>query len=123
MDGTIQANGGRQPPQPLMHPEMPKVPRAFIKRVKIKLILCHIAEDFGHEEQQALYLYCFLNAPIDEIAEKVGLSQSHVASVLGLYSERLKSKLDFFKRAMLYDANDLLPVNEVLLKYSNMDGT
>jgi len=100
---------------------MPGIPRAFITRGKIKLILCHTAEDFGYEEQQALYLYCFLKIPIDEIAGKIGLSQNHIASVLVLYSERLTTKLDFFKRAMPYDANDLLPVSEILLQYDDRD--
>jgi hypothetical protein len=122
LDGTMQANGRRRLSLSLMQMEMPKVPRAFIKRGKVKLILCHIAEDFGHEEQQALYFYCFLDVPIDEIAEKVGLSQSHVASVLVLYSERLTDKLNLFKRAILYDANDLLPVSEILLQYNIKDG-
>jgi len=121
LDGAMQVKEEGQLPQSLMQPEMPKVPRAFIKRGKIKLILCHIAEDFGHEEQQALYFYCFLDVPIDEIAEKVGLSQNHIASVLVLYSERLTIKLDFFKRAIFYDANDLLPVSEIFLQYHGRD--
>jgi len=117
LDGAMQMNNGRQPPQL----EMPKVPRAFIARSKVKLVLCHLAKDFGHEEQQALYFYCFLNKPISEIAEKVGLSQAHVVSVLGLYSERLTSKLDLFKKALPYDADDVLPVSEILLQYDNSE--
>jgi len=102
-----------------MRIEMPEVPRVFIDRGKVKLALCHIAKDFRHEEQQALYFYCFLNKPISEIAEKVGLSQAHVVSVLMLYSERLTDKLDLFKKALPYDANDVLPVSEILLQCQN----
>jgi len=98
-----------------MRIEMPKVPRVFINHARIKLILCHTAEEFGHEEQQALYFYCYLGASISEISEKVGLSQNHVASVLGLYSERLTSQLNLFKRAMSYDASDVLSVSEILI--------
>ena len=115
MDEAMQTNCGRQLPQFSMCIEMPGIPKAFIKRVKIKLVLCHTAEEFGYEEQQALYLYCFLKTPIEEIAEKVGLSQNHVKSVLVLYSERLANKLNLFKKAIPYDAGDLLPVSEIIV--------
>ncbi|MCL2392644.1 MAG: hypothetical protein FWC66_08605 [Oscillospiraceae bacterium] len=104
-----------------MRVEMPDIPSAFIKRDKIKLVLCHTAEEFGHEEQQALYLYCFLQIPVSEIAEKVDLSQNHVKSVLALYLERLTKKLDLFKKALPYDADDVLPVSEILLQYHNSE--
>ena len=115
MDG---ANSGRQHS---MRVEMPDIPSAFIKRDKIKLVLCHTTEEFGYEEQQALYLYCFLKTPISEIAEKVDLSQNHIKSVLALYSERLTSKLNLFKKALPYDADDVLPVSEILLQYDNSE--
>ena len=115
MDGAMQFNNGRQPPQFPMRLEMPKVPRVFIKHERIKFLLCHTAEEFGFEEQQALYFFCYLNAPLSVISEKTGLSQNHVASVLGLYSERLTNQLNLFKRTMSYDANDVLPVNEILI--------
>ena len=114
MEEAMQLDSGRHPPKFPMKPEMPKVPRAFMNHAEIKLILSHTSAEFGFEEQQALYFYCFLNAPINEISQKVGLSQNHVASVLGLYSERLTNQLDLFKKAVPYDANDLLPVSEVL---------
>ena len=115
----MQNRGAGQPqqgltPQCLSKQEMPKVPRAFVNHANIKLVLLHTAEDFGFEEQQAIYFYSLLDAPISEIADKTGLSQNHVTCVLKLYSERLASKLDLFKRAVPYDANDLLPVSEIL---------
>jgi len=106
-----------------MRVEMPDIPSAFIKRDKIKRVLCHTAEEFGHEEQQALYLYCFLKTSISEIAEKVGLSQNHVKSVLALYSERLVNKLALFKKTIPYDDNDVLPISEILLQYYDRNGT
>ncbi|MCL2391957.1 MAG: hypothetical protein FWC66_05025 [Oscillospiraceae bacterium] len=121
LDGAMQMNSGRQSPEFSMRIEMPEVPKAFITRDKVKLVLCHTAEDFGYEEQQALYFYCFLNKPISEIAEKIGLSQSHVVSVLRLYSERLTNKLNLFKKALPYDADDVLPVSEILLQYDNSE--
>jgi len=103
-----------------MRLEMPKVPRVFITHERIKFLLCHTAEEFGHEEQLALYFFCYLNASISEISEKTGLSQNHVASVLGLYSERLTNQLNLFKRAMPYDADDVLPVSEILVPQGNI---
>ena len=117
MEEAMQTNCGRKLPQFSTRIEMPGIPKAFINQAKIKLVLCHTAEEFGYEEQQALYHYCFYKTPIGEIAEKVGLSQNHVKSVLVLYSERLASKLDLFKRAIPYNADDLLSVNEILLQY------
>jgi len=114
---SMQLKSSQQSLQFPMYIEMPQVPKDFIKRPKVNLILCHTAKDFDFEERQALYYYCFLNAPISEIAEKVGLSQSHVVSVLGLYSGRLSSKLELFKRALAYDSNDLQPVSEIMLQY------
>ena len=110
----MQIKNKKQPPQLPMQIKMPQVPRAFINNDKIKLVLCHIANDFEFEERQALYFYCFLGAPINEIAEKVGLSQKHVVNVLGLYAERLTNKLDLFQKSLPYDANDSLPVSEIL---------
>ena len=93
---------------------MPDVPRVYIEHPKIKYVLSHTIEEFDFEEKIAVYFYCFLDLPINEIAELTELSQSRVASVLGLYSERLKFKLGVFKKAISYDVNDMLPVSELL---------
>jgi len=105
----------QQPPQLPSQLKMPEVPRAFISHAKVKHVLCDTVEDFGFEEQEALYFYCFLNLPISEISKSTGLSHNHVVSVLCLYSERLSTKLSIFKKALPYDANDLLPISEILL--------
>ena len=115
MDQVLQAKKGRHPPQFTIPLNMPSIPRAFVNHSNAKLILCDTVEGFGFEEQQAIYFYCFLNEPISNIAEKVGLTQAHVASVLGLYSARLTGKLDLFKKALPYDEDDLLHVSELLL--------
>ena len=121
MDEAMHRNCARHPPQFPMQLEMPKVPRAFLNRTKVRLMLCDIAEEFGFEEQQALYYYCFLDVSIEEIAKRVGLSQKHVASVLGIYSERLTNKLDVFKKALPYDTNDLVSVSEILSEHPGRD--
>jgi len=97
-----------------MHIEMPEIPRTFIRHTKVNQILCHTIEDFDYEEQAAVYYFCFLGLPISEIAALTQLSQPHVVGALTLYSERLKSKLDVFKKAVPHDADDLLPVSEIL---------
>jgi len=98
---------------------MPKIPRTFINHDRVRLLLYHLVDEFDYEERQALYFYCYLDdVSVSEIAEKVELSQLHVLSVLTLYSERLTSKLNFLKKAVPYDANDLLPVSEILVEQS-----
>jgi len=93
---------------------MPQIPRAFVNHTKIKYVLCCTIEDFGYEEKEAIGFFCYLGAPISEISEATGLSQNHIESVICLYSERLATKLDIFKKALPYDTNDLLPVSEIL---------
>ena len=94
---------------------MPKVPRGFIEHPKIKHVLSHTINEFAIEEQVAIFFYCFLDLSVGKIATATELSKTHVISVLGLYSEKLKFKLGIFKKAVPYDASDLLPVSELLV--------
>ena len=94
--------------------EMPQIPKSFINHARIRSVLCHTIEEFAFEEQVAVYWYCFLALPISEIAELTELSQDHVAGALTLYSQRLSMKLNLFKKALHYDADDALPVSEIL---------
>ena len=114
MGKAMQNNNERHSLQFPMQLKVPEIPKAFTQHKNVMMILCSTIEEFGHEEQQALYYYCYLRVPICDIAKKVGLSQGHVASVLGLYLERLTNQLDFFKKAVPYDNSDLLPVSEIL---------
>jgi len=70
--------------------------------------------EFNFEERAAIYLYCLAKLPISEIVTATDLSTLHVISTLILYSEKLISKLSLFKEAVPYDANDLVPVREML---------
>jgi len=90
------------------------IPKAFMHNDNSRWVLCNIISDFQHEEKQAIYYCSVLDTTIEDVAEKIELSPFHVASTLGLYSERLESKLCFFKKIMVYDENDLLPVSELL---------
>jgi len=90
------------------------IPKAFIKNADSRCVLCDIISDFGYEEKQAIYYCSVLDTTIEDVAAKIELSPFHVASVLGLYSERLATKLRFFKKIMVYDESDLLPVSELL---------
>ena len=93
--------------------KMPKVPKIYIEHPKVKHELRDTIEFFSIEEQEAIYLYCFSDMPVCEIMKKTELSQTHVVGVLILYSERLKFKLRVFKKAMPYNASDLLPIGEM----------
>jgi len=90
------------------------IPRAFIQNDDTRWVLCDIISDFNYEEKQAIYYCCVLDVTVEDVAERIELSPNHVASALGLYSERLESKLRFFKKIVPYDENDLLPICEIL---------
>jgi len=93
---------------------MPEIPRAFVANRKTLRILAHAVEEFGFEEQQVIYYYCHMSVPIHGIAWLLEMTELHVASVLGLYSERVKSLLDFFKKALPHDSSDWLDIKEIL---------
>jgi len=94
--------------------KMLQIPRAFIEHSKIRYALSNTIESFCPEEKQAIYIHCVLGLPISDIANFTELSQKHVVDVLGLYSERLASKLHIFQRSAPYNPNDVLPVSELL---------
>jgi len=90
------------------------IPKAFIKNDDSRWVLCDIISSFGFEEKQAIYYCCVLDVTVEDVAQRIELSPNHVASVLGLYWERLESMLRFLKKIMPYDKDDLLPISEIL---------
>ena len=113
MQHKARTSGWQQPlPRQL---NMPTVPRAFIQDFWTRKVLNGIINDFSFEEKQAIYFYFTMSSVgIDDVAYAAELSQNHTVSVLNLYSERLMSKLDFFKQIVPYEPDDLLPVVELL---------
>lgn len=109
----LQAQNKKRQRQPSKI-KIPKIPRAFVEHPKVKYVFCDVINDFNYEEKVAIYFYCFEKLLISEIANLTNLSQNHVASALNLYSERLASKVCFFKKTVPYNANDQLSVNEIL---------
>ncbi|MCL2392641.1 MAG: hypothetical protein FWC66_08590 [Oscillospiraceae bacterium] len=95
------------------------IPKAFIKNDDARWVLCDVISDFHREEKQAIYYCGVLDVSIEDVAERIQLSPNHVASALGLYSERLESKLCFFRKIMSYDEDDLLPIGEILFPESS----
>jgi len=95
--------------------KMPEIPMAFIRHSQVRHVLSHTVERFDFEEQIAIYLYCILELPIDEIAISTELSENHIVSVLTLYVERLSFKLDLFKKAVPYNADELAHISEMLV--------
>jgi len=81
-------------------------------------ILSATVNEFGHEEQCAIYYHHFMNLPLWSIARTVQLSEGHVVSAINLFAARLDEKLDFFKKVQPHDANDVLPVRDILLPWS-----
>ena len=62
-------------------------------------------DDFEHEEQIAIYFFCFADLTISEIAQITELSNNHVISALNLYSERLSSRLKILEKAIHCDSD------------------
>jgi len=81
-------------------------------------VLCATVEDFSHEEQQAIYLYHYMELSCPSIARILELTEQHVISALGLYTERLASKLELFKKVQPYDDADMLHVRDILLPWT-----
>lgn len=96
--------------------KIPEIPRAFIENAKISYVLLHTIEGFGREEQQAIGCFYYLDLPIEEISKLTELTENHISSVVGLYSERLESKINLFKKCVPYDADDMLQINDILFR-------
>jgi len=90
------------------------IPKAFIKNDDSRWVLCDLISDFAFEEKQVIYYCSVFDVTVEDVAKRTELSPNHVTCVLGLYSERLESKLDFFKMIMPHDESDVLPVSEML---------
>ena len=120
MSGIMSEGDDRQPFLVPKRLKKTSIPKAFMQNDDAKWVLCDVINDFHYEEKQAIYYFCVLDVTIEDVAEKIELSPNHVASTLGLYSERLESKLCFFRKIMPYDENDLLPIGEMLFLESSV---
>ncbi|MCL2363362.1 MAG: hypothetical protein FWC71_01725 [Defluviitaleaceae bacterium] len=96
----------------------PEIPKAFASHDKIMQVLCATVEDFSCDEQQAIYLYHHLEMSTPTIARILDLTEQHVTSALVLYTERLASKLELFKRVQPHDDDDMLHVRDILLPWT-----
>lgn len=93
----------------------PTIPRAFVIHPRLKYTVYCIIEQFGHEEQQAIgYFYYEDNASIKDIARITELTENRVLGAICLYAERLNARLEFCKRVLPYDANDVLQITDIL---------
>ena len=93
---------------------MPMIPIVFVTHSKIKHVFHQIIEEFNHEEQLAIYFYCLLELPANEIAKVIELSEKHVVSTLTIFSERLTSIINIFKKAFSFSTCDYLPISEAI---------
>lgn len=101
---------------------IPKIPRTFLKNFLISQVLYTTIDGFNFEEQNVIFLYCFVSLPISEIAALAELSEVHVVSILTLYSERLRFKLDIFKKSVPYDTADVVSVRDMLDEAKRFNG-
>jgi len=93
---------------------MPQIPRSFINHADIRVVLDATLDDFGHEEKEAIFFFCALGAPVQDISTVTQLAPAHVVSTLNLYAARLESKLHFFKKFMPHNDTELLQAGEYL---------
>jgi len=95
----------------------PSIPKVFVMQGKVLQLLQAVIDDFDFEEQQAIYFYYHMDLALGDIAGAVGLSEQHVAAVLGLYTERLSGRLELLKKAMTFEEGDSLPIRDILIPY------
>ena len=96
-----------------MEIKMPDIPRSFIANNHAKRILAHAVDEFGFEERQVIYYYCYLSVPVQGIAW-LEMTEPHVISVLGLYSARIINLLELFKKVLPHDSNDEISIKAIL---------
>ena len=94
--------------------KMPDIPRSFIANNHARRILAHAVDEFGFEERQVIYYYCYLSVSVNGIAWLLEMTELHVASVLGLYSERIKDLLNLFGKALPHNSNDGISIKAIL---------
>jgi len=96
----------------------PQIPRSFALHDKIMEVLYATVEDFNCEEQQAIYYHYHMALSPCTIAKVLELTEQHVVSALGLYAERLATRIDLFKRTLPHDDQDMMQTSEILLPWS-----
>ena len=94
---------------------MPQIPSAFMDDDDVRFVLSETLKSFQFEEQEAIFFFFVLDAAVQDIAMTTQLMPGHVASVINLYTERLDSRLRFFKRFIPYDHDNILPASDFLL--------
>ncbi|MCL2373398.1 MAG: hypothetical protein FWC78_08380 [Defluviitaleaceae bacterium] len=109
-----QSNDALQPQSAVIQIKSPEIPKAFMGHSKVMYVLCSAISNFGHEEQQAIGYFYYLNLSVTEIAAATKLTENHVISVIILYAERLETKLDLFKKTLKHDPSDVLQVRDIL---------
>jgi len=93
---------------------VPQIPRTFFDNADVTYALNEIINGFQHEEKEAIYFHCVLGVAVSEIAFITRLSQQHVRTALNLYTERLETRLRFFKKFVPHDNNEVLSASEIL---------
>ena len=96
----------------------PLIPKSFTTHDKVMEVLYATVEDFNPEEQQAIYYHYYLELSPVTIARTMDLTEPHVISALGLYAERLATRIELFKRMLPHDEDDMLQTREILLPWS-----
>ena len=89
------------------------IPTAFIGNPRIYWVLYLTINEFNCNEQRIIYLHHLVMLPISEITSLTKLSMPNVESILVTYSQKLAFKLGVFKKAVPYDAENQISINEM----------
>jgi len=93
--------------------EIPQISESLLNNSLISQLLFMTINEFTFEEKTVIYLYCFVELPISEIANLTELDTSYIEGILTIYSERLAFKLGILKKAAFYDTSHQVPIKEL----------
>ena len=95
---------------------MPKIPKQLLDNRRIAQVLLATFSDFYFEERAAIFMYCYVDMTVREIASLIERPTDYVTATLQVYAHRLAFKVDVFEQTLKEGADDKVPV-KALFEY------